>query len=141
DGSLLAVWRYNTDADRNIYYQLSNDVGKTWTAPKAIPGIVAQLTNDAILDDYNMITDKIGAVHLFAVGQPDLASTGNAALYDVVYRQGVWVTPQRVFYSNEMRPEWPKAVVGPQNDIHLTWFIRGTGKNANGKQLGSTDIL
>ena len=142
DGSLMAVWRYNTDADRNIYYQLSNDVGKTWTPPQAIPNIVAQTANDTTLDDYNLIIDKIGTIHLFAVGQPDLQSTGNAALFDVAYRQGFWLPPQRIFYSNDMRPEWPRAVIGPQNDIHLVWFIRGTGRDPKtGKKLDSTDIL
>lgn len=142
DGSLMVVWRYNTDADRNIYYQLSSDIGKTWTAPQAIPGMVAQIADDTTLDDYNLIIDKIGTIHLFAVGQPDLQSTSNAALFDVAYRQGLWLPPQRIFYSNDQRPEWPKAVLGPQNDIHLSWFIRGTGRDPRtGKKLANTDIL
>jgi len=141
DGSLMVLWRYNSNADRNIYYQLSTDVGQTWTEPQAIPGLVAQTANDATLDDYTLLTDRIGTVHLFATGQPDLESTTNASLYHVTYRQGLWLPPQRVFYSPNMRPEWPKAVIGLQNDIYLVWFTRGTGKNERGEALDSTDIL
>lgn len=140
DRSLMAVWRYNTDADRNIYYQLSSDTGETWTEPQAIPGILAQNSNDTTLDDYNLIIDKIGTVHLFAVGQPDLESEDNASLYDVVYRQGVWAPPQRIYFSDRNRPEWPKAVVGLQNEIHLVWFIRGT-RDELGRKLDNTDVL
>jgi hypothetical protein len=140
DRSLLAVWRYSTDADRNIYYQVSSDTGETWTAPQAIPGIVAQGINDSSLDDYNLVIDKIGAVHLFAVGQPDLESKENASLYDVVYRQGVWTPAQRIYFNDRMRPEWPKAVLGPQNDIHLVWFARGT-HDEFGRRIPNTDIL
>jgi hypothetical protein len=31
DGSMMMIWRYDNDVDRNIYYQMSSDLGKTWT--------------------------------------------------------------------------------------------------------------
>jgi hypothetical protein len=141
DESLLAVWRYDTNTDRNIYYQISRDIGQTWTEPQPIPGFIAQNTNKTGLDDYALVTDKIGIAHLFAVGVPDLQTTTNSSLYHVTFREGLWTPPQRVFYSNDMQPEWPKVVIGLQNDIHLVWFIRGTGRGTDGKALGATDIL
>lgn len=141
DGSLLAVWRFASDIDRGVYYQVSSDVGKTWTTPERIPGIVGRSMNDTPLDDYNMVIDRLGAVHLFAVGQPNEITKANASLYDIVYQQGVWSPPQRVFYAPNLLPEWPKAVVGLQNDIHLSWFVRGIREDLPREQQSTTDIL
>lgn len=140
DGSLMAVWRYHTDVDRNIYYQITQDLGVSWTEPAPIPGLVARGINDTPLDDYELVTDKLGIVHLFATGQPNEQSKANASLYHAQYSQGVWQAPIRVFYSPEMRPEWPKAAVGLNNELHLTWFIRGIRENLQGEQ-SATDIL
>lgn len=126
DGSLMVVWRASNQADRNIYYQLSSDVGKTWTDPTPIPGIIARSVNRTSLDRYELLTDRLGIVHLFAVGDIDIKSTTTEKLYDITYvpSSNYWVEPQRVYFSTESRPEAPHAVVGPSNDIHLVWFNR-----------------
>lgn len=140
DGSVMVIWRYSNDIDRNIYYQISADLGKSWTRPQPIPGIVARFMNDTPLDDYELLTDRLGNVHAFVAAQPTLLSTANAGLYHIVYQQGEWLAPYRVFYSPIMRPEWPKAALGPSNDIHLTWFIRGIRENL-AVQQDATGIL
>ncbi len=139
DGSLMAVWRYSTNDDRNIYYQLSSDVGKTWTEPVAIPGIVARNINRSSLDQYDLLTDRLGIVHLFAVGSENKDSQLNEQLLDVRYvpTSNYWVQPQRIYYSSDARPEWPNAVIGPANDIHLTWFNRGI---APGSDCNTCDL-
>ena len=124
DGGLMAVWRYSSYLDRNIYYQISKDIGKTWTAPTAIPGIFNRIIDDTPLDDYEIKLDKLGTLHLFVVGLLDPKSSANPALYHIEYRGDNWQTPQRVFGDTLMRPEWPKVVISSQNDIHLSWFIR-----------------
>lgn len=140
DGSVMAVWRYSSDLDRNIYYQLTTDM-QTWTEPVPIEGLVARYLNDTPLDVFDMLTDRQGRVHLFAVGQPDLGSQANASLYHLIYQQGIWLAPQRIFYDPAMRPEWPRAVLGPSNDIHLSWFIRGIRENQQIRNEDFTRIL
>ncbi len=127
DGSLMMVWRYSSNDDRNIYFQMSSDVGKTWTDPTPVPGILARDVNVSSLDHFDLITDRLGIVHLFTVGQTSLDLKRNDQLYDVTYvpSSKYWVEPQRIYYSADERPEWPEAVVGPSNDIHLVWFNRG----------------
>jgi len=127
DGSLMMVWRYDNDLDRNIYYQMTSDLGKTWTNPAPVPGIFARNGVTSTLDHYELITDKLGIVHLFAVGQNSLDIPRTEQLYDITYvpSSQFWIEPQRVYYNADERPEWPEAVVGPANDIHLTWFNRG----------------
>ncbi len=140
DKEMMAVWRYSNDLDRGIYYQISQDNGVTWTDPKAIDGIVARsVVNETGLDDYDLITDKLGVVHLFAVGQPDLLSKANPTLYHVAFQQGLWTQPFPIAYSQDYWPEWPKASIGIHNDIHLVWFSRGIKENAPIKSY--TDIL
>ncbi len=141
DGALMAIWRYSSDADSHIYYQISNDVGATWTDPQPIPGLFARKSNDTPLDDYDLLVDRLGTVHAFVVGQQNILSKANATLYDVTYKQGQWTPPERVFYSPDMRPEWPKAVLGLSNDIHLSWFIRGIRENVPEEQQSSTKTL
>jgi hypothetical protein len=127
DGSLMMVWRYSGFADRNIYYQLSADLGKTWTLPSPIPGIFARDFNTSSLDHYELITDRLGIVHLFAVGEVNLDVVRTEQLYEITYvpSSKYWVEPKRIYYSADERPEWPEAVVGPANDIHIIWFNRG----------------
>lgn len=140
DGALMVVWRYSTDIDRNIYYQITDDLGQTWTPPQPIPGFVARSINDSPLDDYELLLDRLGTVWLFATGQPNLQRQANAGLYAVQYRNGSWLTPQRLFYSPEYRPEWPKAALGINNDIHLTFFLRGWKEYVTTYQDATADL-
>src|SRR5690606_12169741 len=131
NGALMGVWRYDSDVDPRIYFQISEDDGKTWTTPEPIPYITADSVNVSGLDRYELITDLTGIVHLFAVGYDEFTKQG-PALYQVEYRQGRWIQPNRIFYDPKVaRPEWPVADIGPQNDLHLAWFVRvGDGKDA-----------
>jgi hypothetical protein len=127
DGSIMMVWRYDTDVDRSIYYQISSDLGKTWTDRTPVPGIFTRNASTSTLDHYDLITDRLGVVHLFAVGHNNLDIRRNEQLYQITYvpSSQFWIEPQRIYYSADERPEWPEAVVGPSNDIHLVWFNRG----------------
>ncbi len=127
DGSVMMVWRYDSDVDRNIYYQMSSDLGKTWTDRTPVPGIFTRNAVNSTLDHYSLLTDRLGIVHLFAVGQNNLEIRRNEQLYDITFipSSEFWSEPQRIYYSADERPEWPEAIVGPANDIHLVWFNRG----------------
>lgn len=129
DGTLMAVWRYAVGMELAIYYQLSQDMGQTWTDPEPVPNLIAMSPADSILDDYELVTDHLGVVHLFAVGymqdMPMASEEFDAyGLYHMEYRQGQWLRPTLI-YRDESRdgPMWPQATVGLQNEIHLTWFV------------------
>jgi hypothetical protein len=126
DGSLLVVWRKSSsDGDRAIYSQRSADLGASWSEPEAIPGVVANVPAESVLDDFELVLDDAGITHLFAVGFTAENPNPLPGLYHIEYRQGQWRSPTAVYYDPTIRrPEWPRAVIGPQNDIHLTWFIR-----------------
>lgn len=129
NGSLIAVWRYSLNGDRNIYYQISDDLGQTWSETAVIPYIRADNVPDSSLDRYELITDLMGTVHFFAVGF-DAETNVGPALYHLEFRQGRWLPPTRLFYDPDIdRPEWPQADIGPGNELHLTYFIRmGNGR-------------
>ncbi|MBZ0278032.1 MAG: glycoside hydrolase, partial [Anaerolineae bacterium] len=126
DGRLMAVWRYASPDEPQIYYQISDDDGQTWSIPDKIDGFYARTVTDSssTLDHISLETDYLGTTHLFAVGQADPASPLNVSLYHIEFRQGAWRLPQRVFYDPERRPEWPEVAFGFQNDIHLSFFTR-----------------
>lgn len=134
DGRILAVWRYSGRNDWNFYYQLSSDIGKTWTDPRPIPGFLARDFNTNKYDNPALVLDKLGIAHFFAAGQAQPGeSVGNVVLYHTEFAQNDWFGTEVVFQSFNETPEWPKAVIGEQNDIHLTWFTRVF--NRNGDQL------
>lgn len=151
NGDIMAVWRYDTSIDNRIYYQLSSDSGLTWTEPAIIEGIYARNLNETPLDDYQLVTDLLGTVHLFAVGRssPDVLSnsegTDPTSLFHIEYRQGNWRNPQLVMVGRHrgdtmadptgIGPEWPKAEVGPLNDIHLSWFVRHLNPDGSDRGL------
>ncbi|MCB9453836.1 MAG: exo-alpha-sialidase [Anaerolineaceae bacterium] len=126
DGRLMAVYRYSTEQDPRIYYQISDDLGQTWTPPAPIDGFYGRSFTDSstTLDRIALEIDYLGTIHLFAVGQNDPTSPLNVSLYHIEYRQGAWRLPQRVFYDPQRRPEWPQVRFGTENDIHLTFFTR-----------------
>jgi hypothetical protein len=131
DGSIMAVWKYS-DTDPAIYYQLSTDSGNTWTAPKAIPGLVVKTT---VLDDYELITDRLGIIHLYAVGYLNERQE-IPLLYEILYQPvtDLWTSIRQISDKNPLAvPGWPRAVVGPQNEIFLTYFawetISGSGSD------------
>ncbi len=125
DGAMLVVWR--DYLSNSIFYQISSDDGETWTEPELIPGILARDIVDTPYDDYDLVTDILGIAHLFVAGRTRLDFGTEAGLYHIEFRQGQWRQPQLIYQGpaeNLSRPEWPKAVIGPQNDIHLSWFVR-----------------
>lgn len=125
DGSLLVVWRSANDFDSNIYYQLSADLGVTWTDAAPINGIIARDVPSAVLDDSELIVDGSGITHLFVVARrTDQTINDELGVFHVEFRQNAWRAPLLVYQERGNYPEWPRAAVGPQNDIHLTWFNR-----------------
>ncbi|MCB9456074.1 MAG: exo-alpha-sialidase [Anaerolineaceae bacterium] len=126
DGRLMAVWRYASPGESQVYYQISADDGLTWSIPEIIEGFYGRSYTDSssTLDHMALETDYMGIVHLFVVGQTDPTSALNVSLYQIEYRQDLWIPPRRVFYDSERRPEWPEVAFGVQNDINLTFFTR-----------------
>lgn len=157
NGDIMTVWRYHTMVGENrIYYQISSDSGLTWTEPEVIEGIYARNINETPLDDYQLVTDLLGTVHLFAVGRtsPDVMSMSSesepTSIFHIEYRQGSWRTPQIIASGRNpgdnlnappgIFPEWPKAVVGPLNDIHLSYFVRYMSPRTNGTGIEETGL-
>jgi hypothetical protein len=134
---LLAVWRYSDDSDRQIYHQVSSDVGATWTEPQAIPGVLAMGMFPSRFDDFELIVDRLGTAHLFVDGKEtsDPDSRGSA-LFRMEYRQGTWWRLERIFYDPALQVNWPKSVVGNENDLHLTWFV-----STSGVGYGESEVL
>lgn len=124
---IMAVWRYSNDIDRNAYYQTSQDGGNNWTDPQPIPFVFTRGIDDTPLDHYALVTDLTGGVHLFMVGYNEIipgAEYSNPAVFHLEYRQGAWRTVRLLSYSPNYRPEWPEADIGPNNELHVSWFSR-----------------
>lgn len=116
----LLVWREtNTTVVR---YSTSNDAGVSWSAPAAVPNIIARpylLKHQ--FDRYAIAADGAGVFHLLAVGQ--VGSPDQLALLHLELRDGVWSAPQSV-YSGGGLPEYPGIATDGGNRIEVSFFVR-----------------
>ena len=118
---VIAYWSLPLDV---ILYTISEDQGKTWSTAEPIPNVWGAagvyLSN---LDDYSMVSDGSGNLHLVVVGR--LSETQKSLnVLDLVWDGENWSLPEVVAtYSGDV-PEWPRVAVGNGNTLHVVWFVR-----------------
>lgn len=124
-GRLVVVWRVEAGLrpeSREVYYQVSSDRGRSWSAPRRLAGVNARdwLTG---LDNYTTATDSAGHVHLALVTQTDEITSTQYSLVHLEWDGLRWSAPETVFTSEDL-PEWPRLAIGGGNQVFLTWFVR-----------------
>jgi hypothetical protein len=103
---------YRSNVTDKVYFQRSEDRGRSWTPPAAIPRIVSRDYNDGYTDEYAMVTDGDGRVHLFLAGflegdtDPtlDLKPTdqrNRPRLLHLIFERGRWSGPEVVFTDTD----------------------------------------
>jgi hypothetical protein len=145
---IVAWWDINDDS---IYYQTSANLGKNWSLPYRIPGVLGIWAEyHSRLDDYAMDIDSNGNVHLVFVGRFDhapiapvetkevkgnetptptptpLPSDGRARLsvIHMVWNGQAWNEPEAIASYLGDVPEWPRIAVGLGNKLNVVWFVR-----------------
>ena len=122
DSNLLAVW-LSLPEDK-VYYRVSNDQGRFWSSPQAVPGVWGGRTiYDARLDDYSMATDSAGDVHLALVGRVAEDQSSLSVLH-VVWDGSAWSGPDAITTLVGDAPEWPRLAIGNGNQLSVVWFVR-----------------
>ena len=136
-GNLVTAWL--ALPDNTVDFQKSSDDGKTWSKPTPINGITGSWdTYPSKLDDYSMVTDSSGAIHLVLIGQlqgsetptpapkdPSLTPTpGNLDVLHLTWQNNSWSDPDIVTKFNGDVPEWPRAAISGGNVLNLVWFVR-----------------
>lgn len=139
EGRLIVVW-LGLPEDV-VYFQVSDDEGRSWSEPQALPGVWGRWSiHGTRQDSYSMATDSSGYVHLIMVGRV----TNNKLLRDnqkslellhLVWNKSSWSAPEAiahfpVFGRDQSGilagdyPEWPRIAIGNGNQMHLVWFVR-----------------
>lgn len=116
---VLLLWQTLDHTD--IYYQVSNDNGVTWGQPTTIPGFLAGRPSTG-LDQYSMVTDSAGILHLAAVARG--ADPAVPSLYHLQWDGKGWSKPEIVYDGTDF-PEYPTLALSDGNRLHLTWYTRG----------------
>lgn len=151
NGKLIVVW--GNINDDSIFYQTSSDLGKGWSLPLRLPGVLGEWSEyHSRLDDYTMAVDSAGNVHLVFVGRIDKqvsnpvegdakvqigketpTPTPTAVVVDGRARLSVihmvwdgksWDQPEVLTSYIGDVPEWPRIAVGLGNELHVVWFVR-----------------
>lgn len=119
-GALLAVWRLEPGEER--FYQTSRDNGATWSAPRAIPGPPARAAAEGRFDIYSLASDADGHLHLLWVGRLPGAED-RFGVYHNEWDGAAW-SPADLAAAVPGFPEFPRAVVGLGNQLHVLFFSR-----------------
>ena len=122
-GGVMLVWR--SKLDQNLYYQWSSDGGVTWSVMPTIHNMSARPWTIPF-DMYDMASDSNGTIHLVVVGQPSDKDT-IPGVYHLIWDGVRWSKPEKIFWQDNLYPEYPKIVISEGNQIHTAWFTREGG--------------
>lgn len=128
DGKGNLVWTWASYSDSSFYSQISQDLGRSWSAPQPIPGAFNTLeVYDARLDSQVMATDSAGRVHLIAIGRTAPEQSALSVLH-FVWDGLAWSAPEVVTTVDRGEggdaPQWPAVTVGLGNQLHVSWYLR-----------------
>jgi hypothetical protein len=119
--SRVAVWR--TTTDEAVYFQTSSDGGKTWSMIAPIPGILPRPWNSPPFDQYSLLRDDRGIVHLLIVTRR-AANAEQWAVTHLEWNGKEWGMPTLIFEREGLYPEYPRATLALGNQLHVVWFAR-----------------
>lgn len=120
--NLIVVWA--ALPEEVVYYQISQNKGRTWSTPAPIPGILSGWSiYQSRLDDYTMAMDSAGHLHLILAGRHKEDET-NFNLMHVEWDGSNWSQPDDIVTYRGDVPEWPRIAIGNGNQLHVTWFVR-----------------
>lgn len=121
-GNLIVVW-WGLPQDQ-LFFQLSNDQGRSWSSPQLIPKIWgAWFVFSSHLDDYAMATDSAGNIHLVAVGRAGPTEKRLRVMH-LVWDGANWSEPEFIATYAGDAPEWPRIAISNGNQLHVVWYVR-----------------
>jgi hypothetical protein len=107
-----------------VYYQFSQDQGRSWSPPRPIPGVWGGYSvYGTRLDTYSIATDVAGDIHLVLVGRTQEKQNTLNVLH-LTWNGSIWSSPEAVATLIGDVPEWPRIAVGNGNQLHVVWFVR-----------------
>lgn len=130
-GGVLAVWMA-TSRDE-MYYAWSPDYGVSWSDAETIPGLFARPWQ-VPFDMYDMATDSMGHIHLVAVGRRSRDSEAPLGVYHLEWGGSSWSSPAEIYGAGGF-PEYPKIAVGPEDTLHVVWFVRDSLWEAGARKV------
>ncbi len=123
-GRLIAV--YAAD-NRNILFLLSQDYGKTWTAPATIYTI-ADITNASVTNP-RLAVDERGGIHVVWTENVSVRNwQGEAVYYAHSFDDGLTWDIREIYRSGpeERTTAWINVAIRNDSEVHLVWN-RGIG--------------
>jgi len=124
DGQGKLVAAYLAVPEDRVYFQVSADQGRSWSDAQPIAGVRGGWTvYESYTDDYSMVTDSAGVVHLVLVGRTASSDTTLSVL-QIAWDGSSWGPAEAIATLSGDVPEWPRAAVGLGNDLHVVWFVR-----------------
>jgi hypothetical protein len=119
-GRVLVVWL--ALSQKLVYYQFSEDKGRSWSRPFSIPNVIGGGVGPE-LDNYIMASDSAGQLHLLMVGRTKAEEQGISVLH-LVWDGTTWSSPKTITTLFGDVPEWPRIAIGNGNQLHAVWFVR-----------------
>jgi hypothetical protein len=121
-GQLVVAWV--ALPENTVYYQVSNNQGRSWTEAEPVPGIRGGFAvYNARLDQYTFARDSAGDLHLVLVGRT-VDERRTLELLHLTWNGIGWSAPDLIYRYIGDAPEWPEIAISNGNQLHVVWFIR-----------------
>lgn len=121
--NLVVVWGLMNS--EQVYYQISRDQGLSWSSPRSIPGVLANISGDMVdLDTYHMAGDSANHLHFVMAGKLPNSPPGTYSILHVEWNGSKWSEPRPIYNVTDGLPVWPRVAVANGNQIHIVWFVR-----------------
>ncbi len=124
DGRNNLVTAWLSQPRGEVFYQISTDQGRQWSAPQQILGVFSpEGILYSRLSTYSMATDNAGSIHLAMVGRTDV-NRANTSVIHLTWNGTAWSQPDVIVTDDKNSFEWPRITIGLGNQVHIVWFMR-----------------
>lgn len=140
EARLVMVWLLMPDDI--LYYTLSEDNGRSWSAPQPIPGVRGgNHFSVATLGTYSMLSDSAGQLHLLISGRLASDKQDTGRLLHLTWDGTGWSPSETIAQYEVDAPNWPRAVIRNGNELCVVWHVSRLGRQRlTGQQYADLEI-
>lgn len=130
-GQLLAL--YASAASGSLFFQRSNDSGRTWSPPGLVPEVISPGLATASERRFSLAADGAGRMHLLMVGVATTTGDREQRLWRLTWDGQTWSAPEALTGPG-VAPRSPRLIVERGNRLHAVWMTTETDGDQGTRQ-------
>ncbi|MCS6881940.1 MAG: sialidase family protein [Oscillochloridaceae bacterium] len=122
-GQLLAL--YASAISGSVFFQSSNDGGRTWSPPGLVPEVISPGLATASEQRFSLAADGAGRIHVLMVGLGTITGDNEQRLWHLTWDGLNWSAPEALTGPGAA-PRYPRLAVERGNRLHAVWMTTET---------------